>query len=88
MYSQVHDTCVGRGQFFIVTNYIQWAFGKLDPHRTIPNAIEAHITDPFEAPILEFDGTHVAVPAIGFTAIEALAFWIHHALTGSHRRTI
>jgi hypothetical protein len=82
MYLQVHDVCSDRGQYFIVTNYIRWAFGKLDS----PNAIEASITDSFEAPILEFDGTYAAVPSIGFTAIEALAFWIHYALVQSQSR--
>jgi hypothetical protein len=84
MYLQVHDVCSGRGKYFVVTNYIRWAFGKLE----LPNAMEAFITDSFEAPILEFDGTYPAVPSIGFTAIEALAFWIHYALAQSQSGAI
>lgn len=92
MDAQVHDTCQGRTKRFVVTNYIRWAFGEFSSSGSLAGYLSfisssasvdgtvARITDPFEAPILNLDGTHAAVPCIGFNAVELLTFWIHTSL--------
>ncbi|KAF9458552.1 hypothetical protein BDZ94DRAFT_1313173 [Collybia nuda] len=75
LWAVVHDTCQGRGKHFAVTNYTRWAFGEFSSNGTI-----ARVTDSFEAPILNLDGTHDAVPWLGFNVVELLTFWIHTSL--------
>lgn len=45
-----------------------------------PDDTVARITDSFEAPILNLDGSHAAVPWVGFNVIELLTFWVHTSL--------
>ncbi|KAG5636690.1 hypothetical protein H0H81_007151 [Sphagnurus paluster] len=75
LWAVIHDTCLTRGRFFIVSNYTQWAFGELSPDDT-----QATITTAFEAPILAFNGKYRATPALGCNVIEMLVFWTRWAL--------
>lgn len=36
----------------------------------------AHVTESYEAEILEFDGSFLAYPSLGFTLAEHLTFWV------------
>lgn len=35
MDAQVHDTCQGRGKYFVITNYTRWAFGEFSSSRLL-----------------------------------------------------
>ncbi|KAJ8085760.1 hypothetical protein PM082_004578 [Marasmius tenuissimus] len=72
LWAVLHDVCREHGEFFIVTNYTHWVFGRFSDDWKV-----ATVSDPVEARTVELEGGNMnAVHDCGANIVESLVYWI------------
>ncbi|KAF8960661.1 hypothetical protein BDZ97DRAFT_1760608 [Flammula alnicola] len=72
MWAVTYDTLYQRGTRFVVSNYVNWAFGSFNYDWT-----EARVTEVYEANLTDLEGNMNWAPHKGATVLELLCYWTY-----------